>query len=267
MPDNVNWVLAVRSPQKLDIKTAERFEVRMFDFEDSTTYDSAFSRIDVLFLLRPPHISDVEGVFRPVLISARNNGIKKVVFLSVQGADRMSYIPHAKIEKIIIEMGFEYVFLRPSYFMQNLFTTLRKDLELRNICLPAGNALFNWVDVDDVAQIAVETLANFDIYSNSILTLTGYENLCFEEVISVLNEICNLDVRYTSMNLLRFFIYKYKQGESVSKILVMIMLHYLPRFGKAPSVSFDFERVMGRKPTTLCVFINRNKFSFISSKR
>ena len=260
---NVNWVLAVRSPYKLDKNTAEKFEVRKFDFGDSETYDSAFSSIDVLFLLRPPHIADAEGVFRPVLMSAKKNGISKVVFLSVQDADRMSYIPHAKIEKIIMELRFEYVFLRPSYFMQNLFTTLKEDLVHRNICLPAGKALFNWVDVDDVAMIAAEILANFEKYTNSIFTVTGYENLSFEDVVSAINKVCNLQVKYTSMNLLRFFVYKYKQGEPVSKILVMIMLHYLPRFCKSPEVSLDFERVTGRKPTAFGEFLNRNKTQII----
>lgn len=257
--EKVNWILGVRSPHKLNLKITEQFEVRKFDFEDSETYDSVFNGVDVLFLIRPPQISDVEGVFRPVLRSVKKNGIKKVVFLSVQGADKMSFIPHSKIEKIIIELGFEYVFLRPSYFMQNIFTTLRKDFEQRNICLPAGNALFNWVDVDDVAYIAVETLVNFDKYTNNVFTLTGIENLSFYDVVSAMNNIYSIEVKYTSMNLLSFFLYKLKQGEPISKILVMIMLHYFPRFRRVPYVSLDFERIMGRKPTTLCEFLRRYK--------
>jgi hypothetical protein len=50
--------------------------------------------IDVLFLLRPPHISEVETYFNPLLQSAKENNIKKIVFLSVQGAEKSKIIPH-----------------------------------------------------------------------------------------------------------------------------------------------------------------------------
>lgn len=71
---------------------------RKFDFENESTFLEAFDQVDILFLLRPPHISDVEVVFRPLLNSAKENGINKVVFLSVQGAEKSKVIPHNKIE-------------------------------------------------------------------------------------------------------------------------------------------------------------------------
>lgn len=33
----------------------------------------------------------------------------------------MSLIPHHKIEKRILQHGLRYIFIRPAYFMQNLF--------------------------------------------------------------------------------------------------------------------------------------------------
>ncbi|MEZ5024288.1 MAG: hypothetical protein R2728_13685 [Chitinophagales bacterium] len=52
-----------------------------------------FKDIDLLFLLRPPHISKVDEYFQPLFRSAKNNGIDKVVFLSVQGAEKSKMIP------------------------------------------------------------------------------------------------------------------------------------------------------------------------------
>jgi len=38
-----------------------------FDFENQDTFETAFTGNDCIFLLRPPHISDVETYFRPLV--------------------------------------------------------------------------------------------------------------------------------------------------------------------------------------------------------
>ena len=46
-----------------------------FDFNDKATFETAFENCDVLFLLRPPQISDVEKYFKPLLTAAKQKGI------------------------------------------------------------------------------------------------------------------------------------------------------------------------------------------------
>ena len=53
---------------------------RHFDFEDESSFNSAFRNINILFLLRPPHISDVEKFFKPLLKAAKKQKIEKIVF-------------------------------------------------------------------------------------------------------------------------------------------------------------------------------------------
>ena len=105
-------------------KNYPNLHFRTFNFEDETSYTDAFKQIDLLFLLRPPHLSDIQNEFQPLLNSAKRNGIHQVVFLSVQGAEKSGVIPHNKIERLIQKIGFNYIFVRPSYFMQNLTTTI-----------------------------------------------------------------------------------------------------------------------------------------------
>jgi len=45
-------------------------------------------------------------------------------------------------------------------------------------------------------------------------------------------------------------------------ILVMILLHFLPRFQKEPGISDFYERLTGKKPTDLKTFIEREKKVF-----
>ncbi|PKP36404.1 MAG: NmrA-like family protein, partial [Bacteroidetes bacterium HGW-Bacteroidetes-15] len=89
-------------------------EYTQFDFENNNTYTRALSNIDTIFLLRPPHISDVEKFFKPLISKIKESEVKEIVFLSVQGAEKSSIIPHNMIEKLIKEAKIDYIFLRPS---------------------------------------------------------------------------------------------------------------------------------------------------------
>ena len=108
-----------------------------FDFENPATFRKALHKVDRVFLLRPPNISDTEKHFRPLVSEMKDKMVNQVVFLSVQGAEKSKVIPHNRIESLIIEYGMEYIFLRPGYFMQNLTTTLLPDIiKRRQIFLP-----------------------------------------------------------------------------------------------------------------------------------
>lgn len=102
--------------------------------------------IDIVFLLRPPQLADVPKYFAPFIRKMKEKDISKIVLLSVQGAENQKIIPHHKIEKLILEEGLEFVFLRPGYFMQNLTTTLLYEIKSENkIYIPSGSLKFNWM--------------------------------------------------------------------------------------------------------------------------
>lgn len=52
-----------------------------FDFTNSATFTNAFQNIDILFLLRPPQISDVNKYFTLLIKAAKQSSIKHIVFL------------------------------------------------------------------------------------------------------------------------------------------------------------------------------------------
>ena len=244
---------------KYDLALYPRLKYKKFDLDDTYTYQPALTGINSLFLLRPPQISDVEKIFRPLIQQAKECKVTEIVFLSVQGADKTSYIPHAKIERLIKETGINYIFVRPSYFMQNLTTTLADDLRENTIKLPAGKALFNWIDVANIGQVVAQLLTNFEQYHNLGLDITGKENLNFEEVVDRINAILNTQLKYRSVNLFSFYRHKRKQRVSMPMIFVMIMLHFFPRFQKSPHISDNFKNITGKEPTLLNEYIRKDK--------
>jgi uncharacterized protein YbjT (DUF2867 family) len=234
-----------------------------FDFDDPATFEGALSGIDSVFLLRPPHISDVDSCFKPFVMAMKKKMVNEVVFLSVQGAEKSKVIPHNKIERLIKESGIKYVFLRPSYFMQNLTTTLIGDIvKHRSIVLPSGRAKFNWIDILNIGEVAAIVLNKFEDHKNQTYEITGLENESFDKVTSLINSVIKNPISYKSVNPLQFYSIKRKEGMVQGMIFVMLLLHFLPRFQKEPEISFVYEQLTGKQPTDLRAFIEREKEKF-----
>jgi len=234
-----------------------------FDFEDFNTFDNALTGIDTIFLLRPPHISDIDRCFSPLISKIKDKNINQIVFLSVQGAEKSKVIPHNKIERLIIENGLDHIFIRPSYFMQNLTTTLINDIKSkREIILPSGTAKFNWIDIENIGEVGAILLDKFQEYKNQPIEITGLENENFDKVTSLINETISNPIRFKNINPLKFFRIKKQEGMAKGMIIVMILLHFLPRFQKEPRISDFYERLTGKKPTDLKTFIQREKNKF-----
>lgn len=234
-----------------------------FDFDDFESFNTSLEGIDTVFLLRPPHVSDVDKYFRPLISCIRERQIKEVMFLSVQGAERSRVIPHHKIEHLIRDYDVDHIFLRPAYFMQNLTTTLMDGIKnKREIILPAGKAKFNWVDIENIGEVAAILLDDFENYKNQAFEITGYENESFEKVADLINQVVQTPVKYRSVNPFRFYGIKRREGMKKGMILVMVMLHFLPRFQKPSRFSGFYEELTGKKPTSLKSFITREQVKF-----
>ena len=251
----------VRDINKVEIELKNNnVKLLSFDFTNFNTYPTALTGCDILFLLRPPQISEVEKYFKPIIDTCKDKGVKHIVFLSVQGVEKSKIIPHHKIEKLIVESKIPYTFLRPAYFMQNFTTTLHNDLvNKKRIYLPAGNAKFTLVDVRDIGLVSATILTNLSEHINKSYELTCNEKFTFSEIARILNDILGTDIQYISPNLIRFFLTKRKEKTPTMLILVMIMLHYFPRFQKEPETTNCVEKIIKKTPTTFEQFINDNK--------
>lgn len=228
-----------------------------FDFSDPDTYQAGLRACEVLFLLRPPQLADVNRYFRPLIEAAKRCDVRHIVFLSVQGVENSSIIPHHKIEKLIAESGIPHTFLRPAYFMQNFTTTLRSDLVNKSlIFLPAGNAEFALIDLRDVGAVAARVLTHPAAHTNRAYDLTNDELLTFGEMAQQLSKGLGKNITYLSPNLWTFFWKKKREGTPTGYILVMIMLHYFPRFQNPPLLSDWVEKITGRAPTTFEQFVH-----------
>jgi uncharacterized protein YbjT (DUF2867 family) len=149
------------------------------DLLDPGTIRSAFAGRDAVFLLNAVSATEChEGLM--AVNGARMGGARKVVYLSVQDADKAPHLPHfgAKlpVETAIKASGIPFTILRPNNFFQN-------DVWLKDAMLghgvypqPFGDVGLSRVDVRDIAEAAAIALTT-DAARDETVTVAGPEVL------------------------------------------------------------------------------------------
>lgn len=229
-----------------------------FDFADEATQDAALTNCDSLFLVRPPQVTDAFG---GLLAKARQAGVGHIVFVSVQGAENNRFLPHHKTEQLLMAGDVPYTLLRPAYFMQNFTTTLRADLvERHRVFLPAGRARFALIDVRDIGDVAALVFTDPTArHHNQAYPLTAQNRLTFQQMADQLTAGLGRPIAYESPSPWRFYRTKRREGAARGFVLIMLLLHYLPRFTAPPPTSDAVPRITGRLPREFPDFVADNR--------
>ncbi len=224
---------------------AGQLEFRTLEFGRRQTYLDAFGGLERLFVLRPPQIAQVRRDMVPALDVALGAGVRHFVLLSLQGADRLPFTPHAQLEKHLAGNGAAYTFLRPSFFMQNLTTTHLPELKKGIIAVPAGQGRTSFVDADDVGQAAAVVLTESG-HENRAYELTGPEALTYGEVAEIFTRVTGHLYRSTNPSPLAFYRQMRGHGAGRAETLIMEGIYATARLGLAKHVSDDLPALLGR---------------------
>jgi uncharacterized protein YbjT (DUF2867 family) len=239
----------------------ENADLVRFDFTDPSSFGPALEGVNRVFLMRPPVMGDPK-VFQPFLEAIRACKIEQVVFLSLLGAQGNPVVPHRKLELVIERLGIPHVFLRPSFFLQNLSTTHLQDiLERNDLFVPAGNGRTSFIDARDIAAVAVRALSLPHVVNGGI-DLTGPEALTYSEVAEIFSHVLGRTITYSDPAALRFAREMRSRGMKSAFVNIMILIYTTNRLGLAARVTKDVERILGRKPLTVKDFVRDFKDLF-----
>ena len=253
---------AVRNPIEAQKSIGNNVHCVPFDFTNPETFTDAFAGINKLFLVRPPAIADISKI-TPALNAAKQSGVEEIVFLSIIGADKNRIVPHYAIERSIEQLNIPAVFLRCSFFMQNLNITHREDIRLRDrLFMPAGNGKTSFIDVRDIAAVAVKFLTEEHHQSqelseiNRAYELTGAVALTYSEVATTFTNVLGRPIHYTNPSIPIFIWEMLRQGFPLQFVLVMVGIYTTARFGLADLVTLDVQQLLGRSPISMQQYVD-----------
>ena len=226
-----------------------------FDFTDPDTWGASLDGVSRVFLMRPPHISKIDRDMAPFMRFMKDEGVELVVFMSVQGVEHNKMVPHYVVEQACIEYELPYVFIRPSFFMQNLTTThLAEIRDERVVFTPTGRGKTNFIDVRDIGELAAKILSE-EGHLNRKYTVTGEKSYSYAEIAEELSSGLDVSIRFVNPGPIRFIARNLRQGRKLAITLVMLFLYSIVKFGKGDITTGDTEAILGRRPRSLQDFI------------
>jgi uncharacterized protein YbjT (DUF2867 family) len=252
---------AVTNPARVAAKLPANAAIAQFDFNDISCFPAALEGVKRVFLMRPPDMGDAKA-FKPFLRAIRAAQIEQVVFLSLLGAQANPVVPHRKIELEIEKLEIPHVFLRPSFFLQNLNGTHLEDITKHDdIFVPAGKGRTGFIDARDIASVAVRALSVPHIVNGGV-DLTGAQALGYAEVAAIFSEVLGRTIRYSDPPPLKFGLEMQRRGIKPEFVNVMILIYNTNRFGLAARVTTDVKRILGREPLGVKEFVTDFKDLF-----
>lgn len=199
----------------------------------------------------------------PFLTYAKAQNIQQNVFVSLIGVEKNLVTPHHKIEKMIKQLELPYTFIRPSFFMQNLNTTHREDIQCNHdLFIPAGRAKTSFIDTRDIGAAAAVCLTDAR-YLNRELDITGPAALTYDEIAKEMSTILETKITYSRPSLLKFRQVMIKRRIPKGYVNVMVMLYLITQLGNAKQVTNVLEKILNRPPRTIAEYISDYKASFL----
>src|ERR671932_886208 len=232
------------------------------DFNKPDTLSAALRGVDKLFLLTPFQ-SNMVDLTSNLVNEAKNAGVKYIIKQSVLGADAEQAITpsrlHRQAEKIIEESGIPFTFLRPNFFMQNFVTFYSHFIKTQGaFYVPAGDAKASFVDVRDIAAVAVQVLnGNKNGESKHIrkaYDITGGEAISYGQAAEILSKEIGKKVNYVNISDEDTRKGMKDMGADDWTINSMIELFGTTRAGYLSEVSPAVEQITGNKPITFSKF-------------
>jgi uncharacterized protein YbjT (DUF2867 family) len=196
--EGINVRAALRDLSKRAAVEGPGVEPVWFDYEKPRTFPAACQGVDAIFLVAPFTPSGVDQTLA-LIGAARAAGVRHIVKLSVIRSlgDITATRWHAAIDGALKSSGIAWTILLPGAFMQNFVETSAPRPD-GNMYLPVGDAKAAFIDVRDIADVAVKALTEPG-HESKEYTLTGPEEISYTEVAAIMSEVSGRAIRFVNV--------------------------------------------------------------------
>ena len=245
----------------LDARTASRRGADVtFDWDEPATYALALNGVDRVYLVTPTMRIKFARQVADFLDLAAIAGVRHVTYLSTYGSDRAP----AEVDIRAVELdlagrdNLTHSILRPAWVMQN-FSDEHLPLIGGAITVPTGGRAEAFVDAEDIAAVAVETLIEPETHAGAQYAPTGPQSLTVGEVADIIAGITSRPVTHNDIDPDVWIDGAVKAG--IVPADYATMLRWLTGTiiaGNGSRPNDDIEKVTGRPATSFQDFARRN---------
>jgi uncharacterized protein YbjT (DUF2867 family) len=216
-----------------------------FDWEDPATWAPALEGVDSAYISYYPDLA-VPGAVeatRSFAELAVGSGVRRLALLSGRGEPEAE-----RAERAVRDTGADLTILRSTWFMQNFSEDYMLDHVLSGeIRLPAGDVPTPFLDIDDLADIAVEALTD-DRHVGQLYELTGPRSLTMAEVAAEISVAADREVSYAPVSLDQHAAEAAEHGVPPEFVEFLTYLFGEVVDGRNASTTDGVRRALGREP-------------------
>ncbi|WP_205514053.1 NmrA family NAD(P)-binding protein [Longitalea arenae] len=205
---------------------------------------------------------------KAIVDAAKAVGVQHIVHSGAYAAPDTTIVHlgwHQLVEAYIERSGIAYTHLHPNSYMQLLLGLGQVTDGHGVIQWYSGNATVSWVECEDIALVASKVLLAPEQYAGQIIPL-AYDVASFPEIAALFSNVLNRPFTYINNPPSVFYETVVAAGfdPAYSRCLVNVFSRQADGSLREKADTFDnFEKITGRKPTTLLQFIQKHKDNLI----
>ncbi len=229
----------------LPVRIGSRSASPAFDWNNEASWDAYLQDVEAAYINYSPDLA-VPGAtdsIQAFVDLAKRHGVKRLVLLSGRGEAEAQ-----ACERIVQNSGLEWTIVRASWFNQNFSEGAFIDMvHSGQITLPAGDVAEPFVDVDDIAEVAVVALTEAG-HAGEVYEVTGPRLMTFTDIAAELSKATGREISYIEIPH-EAFVAGLK--ESGAPQMVVWMLDYLFATvldGRNAHLTDGIQRALGRPP-------------------
>ncbi len=225
------------------VRIGSRSAIPPFDWEDETTWPEALHGIAAAYVVYYPDLGFPEGPAKVGAFArmAVAQGVQRLVLLSGRGEEAAQ-----ESELALQQSGADWTVLRASWFAQNFSESYLLEPVLSGvIALPADDVPEPFLDVDDIADVAVVALTE-EGHAGRVYELTGPRLLTFADVAAELTQATGRDVGFLPVTAEEYAVAAMEAGLPVEEIEPLTDLFTRVLDGRNAYLTHDVEQVLGR---------------------
>ncbi len=225
-----------------------------FDWADQSTWDAVLDGVTAAYVSYAPDLA-IPGAtdsIRAFVDCAVERGVQRLVLLSGRGEEEAQ-----RCESIVQRAGIEWTIIRASWFNQNFSEGEFLDMVLAGeITLPAGDVPEPFVDVDDIADVAVAALTE-DGHDGQVYELTGPRLLTFAQAVEEIAHATGREIRYIQIPPEAFAAGIAESGAPGDIAWLLDYLFSTVLDGRNAHVCDGVNRALDREPTDFAEYARR----------
>ena len=225
-----------------------------FDWEDTDTWPAALEGTESAYITFYPDLAipTAEQTIRDFIRAAKEAGLRHLVLLSGRGEKGAE-----RAEAVLANSGLDWNVVRASWFMQNFSEGFMIEGVLNGeLMLPAGDIVEPFIDIDDIADVAVAALIRPEL-RNRLFEVSGPRALTFAQCVEEISAAIGYPVKFTQISTEEFLQGLRDQGLPDDMLWLMRELFTVVFDGRNSNPTNGMEEALGRPATDFSEYLKK----------